>query len=45
MSDAEQSALDALVPNVLPPEVAYHIAVNSLATQPQSIAPPMTEFG
>ena len=40
MNDAERSALDALVPNVLPPEVAYHIAVNSLATQPQSISPP-----
>ena len=40
MTKAEQSVLNALVPNVLPNEVAYHIAVNSLATQPQAIAPP-----
>ncbi|MBI2998767.1 MAG: hypothetical protein HYY46_10020, partial [Deltaproteobacteria bacterium] len=40
MSNAERSALNALVPNVLPSEVAYHIAVNSLATQPQAIVPP-----
>jgi Tc toxin complex TcA C-terminal TcB-binding domain/Neuraminidase-like domain len=40
MTNAEQAALNALVPNVLPSDVAYHIAVNSLATQPQIIAPP-----
>ena len=40
MTNAEQSALNALVPNVLPPDVAYHVAVNSLAAQPQTIAPP-----
>ena len=40
MTNAEQEALNALVPNVLPPDVAYHIAVNSLAAQPQTIAPP-----
>ena len=40
MSNAERSAIDALVPNVLPSEVAYHIAVNSLAAQPQAIVPP-----
>ena len=39
-SNAEQSALNAIVPNVLPAEKAYHIAVNSLKTQPQAIAPP-----
>lgn len=37
MSNAEQSAIDALVPLS---GVAYHIAVNSLATQPQAIVPP-----
>lgn len=40
MSNAERAALNALVPNVLPSEVAYHIAVNSLASQPQAIVPP-----
>lgn len=40
MSIAEQSALNALVANVLPAELAYHVAVNSLAAQPQTIVPP-----
>jgi Tc toxin complex TcA C-terminal TcB-binding domain/Neuraminidase-like domain len=40
MTNAEQAALNALVPNVLPSDVAYHIAVNSLASQPQTIASP-----
>jgi hypothetical protein len=40
MTQAEQVALDALVPNVLPLEIAYHNAINSLATQPITIAPP-----
>jgi receptor-binding and translocation channel-forming TcA subunit of Tc toxin/ABC toxin-like protein/neuraminidase-like protein len=40
MRTDEQAALNALVPNVLPVEVAYHNAVNSLATQPQTIASP-----
>ena len=36
MSDAEQSALNALVPNVLPAEVLYHAAVASLKTQSEA---------
>ncbi len=32
MSKEEQAALDALVPNVTPSDVAYHYAVKSLAT-------------
>jgi len=40
MSSDEQSKLDSLVGNVLPSEVAYHNAVDSLATQQLSIAPP-----
>jgi hypothetical protein len=40
MMNAEQEALNALVPNALPEEAAYHIAINSLATQPQAIALP-----
>lgn len=36
----EQAALNALAPNLLPDEVAYHNAVNSVAVQPQSIASP-----
>ena len=40
MTQAEQVAIDALLPNVLPLEIAYHSAVNSLATQPITIAPP-----
>jgi hypothetical protein len=42
MSAAEQSQLNALVPTpgTLPSEVAYHTAVNRLAAQPQTIAPP-----
>jgi hypothetical protein len=40
MTQAEQVALDALVPNVFPLEIAYHNAINSLATQPITIAPP-----
>ncbi len=40
MTGTEQAALNALVPNVLPAEIAYHNAVNSLATQPQTILPP-----
>ncbi|MCY7275623.1 MAG: hypothetical protein LH702_18270, partial [Phormidesmis sp. CAN_BIN44] len=40
MSQAERTALDALVLNVLPTEVAYHSAINSLATQPKSIVSP-----
>ena len=37
MSTAEQTALNALAPAVLPEEIAYHAAVNSLAAQPQTI--------
>lgn len=44
MSTAEQSALNALVANALPSEVAYHAAVNSLAVQPQAIVPPDTRI-
>jgi hypothetical protein len=40
MSSAEQSALNALVPNVLPTQVAYHLAINSLAAAPQTIVSP-----
>jgi receptor-binding and translocation channel-forming TcA subunit of Tc toxin/ABC toxin-like protein/neuraminidase-like protein len=40
MSRDERAALDALVPNVLPVDVAYHNAVDSLAMQPQTIVPP-----
>jgi hypothetical protein len=40
MTQAEQVALDALVPNVLPLEITYHNAVNSLANQPITIIPP-----
>jgi hypothetical protein len=40
MRTVEQDALNALVPSVTPAEVAYHVAVNSLATQPQTIIPP-----
>jgi hypothetical protein len=40
MTQAEQAALDALVPNIHPFEVAYHDAVNSLATQPITIVSP-----
>ena len=40
MSKEEHAALDALVPNVTPIDAAYHNAVNSLATQPQTIVPP-----
>lgn len=39
MSNAERAALDALVP-ALPLEVAYHVAIGKLATQPQTILPP-----
>ena len=38
MSNAERAALDALVP-ALPLEVAYHVAIGKLATQPQTILP------
>jgi hypothetical protein len=37
MRNAEQAALDALVPNVLPSEIAYHNAVTSLATPAEPI--------
>ena len=40
MTNSEQAALNALVPNVLPSDVAYHVAVNSLAFQPQAIVAP-----
>ncbi|MCY7394251.1 MAG: hypothetical protein LH647_22975, partial [Leptolyngbyaceae cyanobacterium CAN_BIN12] len=40
MTQAERAALDALVPNTLPLEVAYHNAVNDLATQPEGIILP-----
>lgn len=40
MQAAEQAALNALVSNVLPVEVAYHNAVNRLATQPQTLPSP-----
>jgi hypothetical protein len=40
MSKEEQATLDALVPNVTPIDIAYHNAINSLATLPQSIVPP-----
>jgi len=40
MTQAEQADLYALVPNTLPINIAYHNAVNSLATQPQTITPP-----
>jgi hypothetical protein len=40
MSASDQAALDALVPNVLPEEIAYHSAVNALFQQPQNILPP-----
>ncbi len=39
MSLAEQSALNTLAPSILPEEVAYHVAVNSLAAQPHTIVP------
>lgn len=40
MTNSEQAALNALVPSVLPSDIAYHVAVNSLAIQPQAIALP-----
>ncbi|HEV7472755.1 MAG TPA: neuraminidase-like domain-containing protein [Pyrinomonadaceae bacterium] len=40
MKQSEQAALDALVPNVLPVEIAYHNAVSNLLTQPQTIVAP-----
>jgi hypothetical protein len=40
MTKEEQAALDALVPTVTPVDVAYHNAIDSLATQPQTIVPP-----
>lgn len=40
MTNSEESALDALVANVLPSEVAYHTAISSLKDQPQNIALP-----
>jgi hypothetical protein len=40
MTNAEQVALHAVIPSVLPAEIAYHAAVNSLASQPGAIAPP-----
>ncbi|MDF2866749.1 MAG: 5-hydroxyisourate hydrolase, partial [Gammaproteobacteria bacterium] len=36
MSDAEQSELNKLVPNVLPADVAYHTAVASLKSQSEA---------
>jgi hypothetical protein len=40
MSKVEQKALNDLVPGGTPIDVAYNNAVNSLATQPQTIVPP-----
>ncbi|MGB7208383.1 MAG: neuraminidase-like domain-containing protein [Pyrinomonadaceae bacterium] len=40
VTTAQQAALNALAPNVLPEEVAYHNAVNDLAAQPQTIVSP-----
>jgi hypothetical protein len=40
MTGNERAALDALVPNLLPVENEYHNAVNSLATQPQTVVAP-----
>ena len=40
MTAAQQLALNALVPNVLPEDIAYHNAVNDLAAQPQTIVSP-----
>jgi Tc toxin complex TcA C-terminal TcB-binding domain/Neuraminidase-like domain/Salmonella virulence plasmid 28.1kDa A protein len=40
MKQSEQVALEALVPNLLPEEIAYHAAVNDLLTQPQAITAP-----
>jgi len=40
MTDAERSDLEALVPNVLPVDVAYRGAVNALAGQAQTIVAP-----
>jgi hypothetical protein len=37
MTQADQDLLNALVPSVLPEEIAYHNAVNDLAAQPQAI--------
>ena len=39
MNLEERAAIDALVPNALPVEIAYHNAVASLAAQPQTIVP------
>lgn len=39
MRQSEQTALNALVPNVLPDEIAYHKAINDLFAQPQAIPP------
>jgi len=40
MLQSERIALDALVPNILPEEIAYHSAVNDLFNQPQLAVPP-----
>ena len=40
MSKEEQTALTDLAPGGTPIDVAYHNAVNSLATQPRTIVPP-----
>jgi hypothetical protein len=40
MRQDERASLHALVPNLLPAEIAYHNAVNSLAAQPQTIVAP-----
>ena len=40
MSIAEQASLNALVPNATPLEIAYHVAINNLASQPQTIVAP-----
>jgi Tc toxin complex TcA C-terminal TcB-binding domain/Neuraminidase-like domain len=40
MTPAEQATLDGLVPNVQPADIAFHAAVNQLASQPQTIVPP-----
>ena len=40
MRQSEQTELNALVPNVLPDEIAYHNAINDLFAQPQAVIPP-----
>src|SRR5262249_4682682 len=40
MTSTEQAALKALVPHVLPADIAYHDAVDNLFAQPDAIARP-----